>query len=183
MADQAPDPASHPTTTPQLHQPPLGLPTWHPAYLIATGFGLGHLPKAPGTWASAAALPLAFLVYSLGGPPILLLFAVYLFCLGWWAAHVYVKRRVAKDPSEIVIDEIVAQMMVFIAVPPYWYNLLMGFALFRLADIWKPWPVNWADRRLGGGFGVLFDDVLAALYAAGALWLINTIISFNIANP
>lgn len=181
MTDDTPN-----TETPTVMPPPIaprGLPNWHPAYLIATGFGIGHLPKAPGTWASFVALPFAFGIYYLGGPPVLLLFVLYLFCLGWWAAHVYVTRRMLKDPGEIVIDEIVAQMAIFIVIPPTWYNLLLGFVLFRIADIWKPWPVSWADGHIHGGFGVLFDDLLAAAYAGGALWIVNEIIVFNMATP
>ena len=176
MSDAAPE-------TPSPVQPPAqpkGLPNWHPAYLIATGFGLGHLPKAPGTWGSLAALPLAFVVYYLAGPPVLLIFTLYFFAMGWWAAHVYVKRRMVQDPSEIVIDEIAAQMAIFIVVPPTWYNLLLGFALFRLFDIKKPWPVSWADRNVGGGFGVMFDDILAALYVMIIVWLVNSIVAVNV---
>jgi phosphatidylglycerophosphatase A len=165
---------------------PRGLPNWHPAYLIATGFGIGHLPKAPGTWASLAALPLAFGIHYLGGLPILLLFVIYFFCLGWWAAHVYVTRRMLKDPGEIVIDEIAAQMAVFLIfmnTTPDWYDIVIGFLLFRLFDVWKPWPVSWADGHIHGGFGVMFDDLLAAAYAGGALWIVNEIIVFNMATP
>jgi len=164
-------------TLPTPDQIPRGLPNWHPAYLISTAFGIGHLPKAPGTWASAITLPFAFGIYYLGGPPVVLLFSVYLFCIGWWAAQVYVKRRMVQDPAEIVIDEIAAQMLVFVFAPPTWYNLILGFALFRLFDIWKPWPIRWVDRTIGGGFGVMFDDILAALYAGGVLWLTNSIIA------
>ena len=177
MTDSPPDAATPPAPVPR------GLPNWHPAYLIATGFGIGHLPKAPGTWASAITLPFAFGIYYLGGPPVVILFVFYLFCLGWWASHVYVKRRMVQDPSEVVIDEIAAQMAVFVVVPPTWYNLILGFALFRLFDIWKPWPISWADREIGGGFGVLFDDMLAAIYAGSLLWLINSIIAVNTVAP
>ncbi|MFN4281915.1 MAG: phosphatidylglycerophosphatase A [Alphaproteobacteria bacterium] len=182
MSDNAPDTDAAPSLPPPP-TPPKGLPNWHPAYLISTAFGIGHLPKAPGTWASAITLPFALGIYYLGGPPVLLLFVVYLFCIGWWSAQVYVKRRMAQDPAEIVVDEIAAQLLVFVFAPPTWYNLIIGFLLFRAFDIWKPWPIRWADRVIGGGFGVMFDDILAALYAGGLLWLINSIIAANAAAP
>jgi phosphatidylglycerophosphatase A len=182
MTDSTPAPETPPVApTPVV---PRGLPNWHPAYLIATVFGVGHLPKAPGTWASLIALPFAFGIHYLGGLPVLLLFVLYFFGIGWWAAHVYVKRRMVKDPGEIVIDEVVGQMAVFLVFmnsTPDWYDIILGFLLFRIFDIWKPWPVSWADGHVHGGFGVLFDDILAAIYAGGILWVINSIIVFNMA--
>ncbi|HEY4134246.1 MAG TPA: phosphatidylglycerophosphatase A [Alphaproteobacteria bacterium] len=156
-----------------------GLPKWHPAFLIATGGGLGLLPRAPGTWGSLGALPLALGIYYAGGPLIVLAAVVVAFCVGCWAANVYISHTRAEDPPEVVIDEIAAQMAIFVFVPPTWYNLLLGFVLFRIADIWKPWPVRVADRSIGGGFGAMFDDLLAATYAGGLLWLINLVISLK----
>jgi len=154
-----------------------GLPHWHPAVLIATFLGIGRLPKAPGTWASLIALPLAWIIYYLGGPPVLLLVAFYFACIGWWAAQVYVKRTGLEDPGVVVIDEIAAQMLVFMAAPPTLLNLAVGFVLFRLFDILKPWPVSWADRHIKGGFGAMLDDLLAAGYAGLCLWLFDAIVA------
>ena len=159
-----------------------GLPKWHPAFLIATGCGLGLLPRAPGTWGSLAALPLAVGLYYAGGPLIVLLAVIVVFCVGCWAASIYVSRTRAEDPPEVVVDEIVAQLAIFVFVAPTWYNLLLGFILFRVADIWKPWPVSVADRTIGGGFGAMFDDLLAATYAGGLLWIFNFIIMLKNGN-
>ncbi|HZT51545.1 MAG TPA: phosphatidylglycerophosphatase A, partial [Stellaceae bacterium] len=93
-----------------------------------------------------------------------------LFLPGWWAAAV-AARALGKDPRVVVVDEAVGQWLTLAAAPldPWFY--LAGFVLFRAFDIAKPWPVGWADRRIAGGFGILLDDILAAVYA-GVLLLI-----------
>lgn len=91
--------------------------------------------------------------------------------VGWWAASVYVRRTGIDDPKEVVIDEVAGQWLVLAAVPPEPLFIAAGFAVFRLFDIWKPWPVSLADRNVGGGLGVMLDDLLAALYGAAVLAL------------
>jgi phosphatidylglycerophosphatase A len=153
-----------------------GITSFHPATIAATWFGVGLLPKAPGTWGSAAALPFAWALMSVGGRPLLLTATVACFLVGWWASAVYVARTHASDPSEVVIDEVAGQWLVLTMAPldPFFY--LVGFALFRLFDVWKPWPVGWADDSIGGGLGVMVDDILAAGYgligmiALGLVW-------------
>lgn len=142
---------------------------FHPATLLATWFGSGLLPKAPGTWGSAAALPFAWGLTSWGGPPALLAAAAVCVAVGWWAASDYVRRSGRDDPREVVIDEVAGQWLVLAFVPPEPLFYLVGFAVFRLLDIWKPFPAGWADRNLGGGLGVMADDVLAALYGMAAM--------------
>lgn len=148
-----------------------GLPPLHPAFLLATWFGCGRAAKAPGTWGSLAALPFAWIIQSWGGAMALLAAAAFCFAVGWWAAAVYVRRTGTDDPKEVVIDEVAGQWLVLAAAPldPALYAL--GFLLFRIFDIWKPWPVNLADRTVGGGLGVMLDDILAALYGAALLAL------------
>lgn len=143
---------------------------WHPAALIATGGGLGHLPRAPGTFASLAALPVAWLLDAWAGRGAILLAGVVVALLGWWAGQIYVSRHRVQDPGEIVVDEIAAQLLVLAAVPLSLFSTVVGLLLFRLFDIAKPWPVSWADRSVKGGLGVMLDDLLAALYAAVALY-------------
>ncbi len=138
--------------------------------LIATWFGAGLLPKAPGTWGSASALPLAWVLVAIGGPALLLAAAAVVFLLGWWASDRYAKTTGRDDPSEVVVDEVVGQWLTLLAAPLNPVAYLGGFLLFRLFDIRKPWPVGWADQRVGGGLGIMLDDVLAALYAGGLLW-------------
>ena len=143
-----------------------GRTPWHPARLLATGFGIGLLPRAPGSWASLAALPCAWLIRSWCGTPGLAITAAILFALGCWAAGAVARTSAEHDPGFIVVDEIVGQWLAVLPAPldPWPYGL--GFVLFRLFDIWKPWPVRWIDRRVPGGLGIMLDDVAAALYAA-----------------
>lgn len=140
------------------------LPRLHPAMLVATLCGVGFAPKAPGTWGTLAALPFAWLVARTGGASALLIAAVLIFAAGWWAAEI-VARTLGKDPQIVVVDEAAGQFLTLAAAPLDPWFWAAAFALFRLFDIVKPWPVSWADRRIGGGFGIMFDDTLAALYA------------------
>jgi len=135
-----------------------------PAVLLATWFGAGMMPKAPGTWGSAAALPFAWIIVSLGGPTALGVASIAVYFLGVWAADRTIAVTGIKDPGLVVIDEVVGQWIVLMFSPlnPLFY--LTGFALFRLFDIFKPWPVSWADQKIGGGTGVMLDDVLAGVY-------------------
>ncbi len=162
---------------------PTPLPFFHPASLVATVFGAGLSPLAPGTVGSLVAVPLAWLIYSAAGPAALLAATLAVFFVGWWASSVYVNKAGIADPGAVVIDEVAGQWLVLAvatlaAVAPLdiWY-FAAGFVLFRLFDIAKPWPVSWADRRIKGGFGVMFDDILAAIYGGAVLlvlvWLVE----------
>ncbi len=141
----------------------------HPAAVLATWFGAGLLPISPGSWGSLAALPFAWAIRSLWGMAGLAAAAAIVFVVGWWAAAVVAEASGVEDPGMIVIDEVAAQWLVLLAAPldPIAWGL--GFVLFRIFDIWKPWPVRWADRHIHGGLGIMLDDVLAAVYAALAL--------------
>jgi len=142
------------------------------AHLTATVGGIGHAPAMPGTWASAAALPVAWGLQVLGGVPLLALATFFAFALGLWAASIVLRETNGsgtKDPSWIVIDEVAAQWLVLLVVPPDVSLYAIAFVLFRIADIWKPWPASWADRVLTGAVGVMVDDIFAAAWAAIAL--------------
>jgi phosphatidylglycerophosphatase A len=135
------------------------------ALALATCFGIGDLPKAPGTWASLAALPFAWLILSTFGFFGLLAAAAIVFCVGWWAASAYVSWAGTHDPAPVVIDEVAGQWLALVLADPHrWWTWAVGFAAFRLFDIVKPWPVSWVDRNLHGGLGVMLDDILAGLY-------------------
>ena len=143
----------------------IGLPWRHPAALIATGLGAGLLPIGPGSWGSLAALIAAWFIVVQAGYAALGAAAVIAFALGWWASARVVKASGLTDPGFIVIDEIAAQWLVLLAAPldGRWYGV--AFLLFRLFDILKPWPIRVVERRVAGGFGVMLDDIVAALYA------------------
>jgi len=192
------------------------------ALLIATGFGLGYLPKAPGTWGSLSALLLfwgtdviqrrmladpprssgsvadwAFAVY---WPHILLV--IFVAIVGLWSAQIAARSHETRDPQWIVVDEISGQLitfllylwpvpvailsmlpkserlfvvnsdMIYLGGEANWQYLLAGFILFRVFDIWKPWPVR-AAEKLPGGWGIMADDWVAGIYAALCLWLLR----------
>ena len=139
------------------------------ATLLATWFGAGRLPVAPGSWGSLAALPLAWLIVWLGGWTALAAATLLVFLVGWWAADRVVAEAGIADPGWVVIDEVAGQWLTLLFVPPGLKAYAAGFVLFRLFDIAKPWPVSWADRRIGGGLGVMIDDILAGLYALAGL--------------
>jgi phosphatidylglycerophosphatase A len=144
--------------------------------LVATGLGIGRLPAAPGTWASLAALPCAWLIRGRWGMGGLAAAGGLAFVLGWWAAGRVGRASGVADAASTVIDEIAGQWLALLAAPlvPLFYAL--AFVFFRLFDIVKPWPANWIDRRLKGGFGVMLDDAAAAGYAAAALLILAALL-------
>ena len=133
--------------------------------LVATWFGVGFLPLTPGSWASLAALPFAWAITNLWGITGLAVAAAIAFLVGWWAAATVAKTSTVEDPGAIVIDEVAAQWLVLLAAPPAPLPYALAFLLFRIFDIWKPWPARWADRDLKGGLGIMLDDLFAAVYA------------------
>jgi phosphatidylglycerophosphatase A len=143
---------------------------------IATCFGIGNLPGAPGTWASLAAIPLAWALHAAAGFWAVGVATIALAIIGYWATARYLEGR-AEDPSEVVIDEVVGML---IALWPLsigltqmgaewhvwpWPGWGLGFLLFRFFDIVKPPPVNWADR-MTGPLGVMLDDIVAGILTA-----------------
>lgn len=143
---------------------------WHPAHLVATVFGIGNLPKAPGTWGSLVALPAAWLIVTNFGITGLFIGIALVIPLGVWAASEYAVRTGTVDAGAVVIDEVAGQWLTLVLVPPDLIYYLLGFLLFRLADIYKPWPISWADRNIKGGLGVMLDDLMAGVPAAAILY-------------
>jgi phosphatidylglycerophosphatase A len=191
---------------------------YHPAFIISTWFGIGKIAIAPGTMGSLAAFPvfilfhylLAFTTSEQEYVNLFLLLTALLYVIGQWATGVYMKKTAKHDPKEIVIDEVVGQLLVFLAgfilianklnlfdhlyltsdntltskistfftthpihtsyissaIPIY----LICFVLFRFFDILKPWPISWCDKNIKGSFGVMFDDLFAAMYAIVVLY-------------
>lgn len=200
------------------------------ATIIATWFYVGKIPFMPGTWGSFATFPLFFAMHYLlsfthSSSSFSMLFlgiTALLFFIGQWATKVYLKETGKDDPGEVVIDEVVAQLLVFFAafsliaesfdIYSYLYNsqqfagkeilvsditnlfikssfaitylvialpiYLVCFILFRIFDIVKPWPIKWCDTHIKGAFGVMFDDLFAAVYAIIALFAIMMVIAY-----
>jgi phosphatidylglycerophosphatase A len=146
-------------------KPRLGLPFRHPAVVIATGFGVGLLPVTPGSWGSLLALPFAWAIVAAAGKIGLAVAVLCALALGTWAANRVIAESGLHDPGAIVVDEIAGQWIVLLGAPQRFWTYALAFLFFRLFDILKPWPVGWADRKVGGGFGVMLDDLLAAVYA------------------
>jgi len=150
----------------------------NPAVLLATWFGSGLLPKAPGTWGSLAALPPAWLLHTTTGWVGLAVGALVAFVVGIWAANGYTAKLGGDDPGPVVIDEVAGLWLTllpaayFAPLSPDFVTYGAAFVLFRLADIFKPWPVSWADSRIKGGLGIMLDDLLAGIYAGLVLTLI-----------
>jgi phosphatidylglycerophosphatase A len=140
------------------------------AVVLATGFGIGFVRIAPGTFGSLLGLPLAWLIQQLpawaqwGAPAIL-------FVIGAPLCGRAALRLRKKDPGEIVLDEIAAFSVVFLFIPFSLASAIGGFSIFRLFDITKPWPARRLEM-LPGGWGIMADDYAAAVYSAGLMWLI-----------
>ncbi|MDO9221372.1 MAG: phosphatidylglycerophosphatase A [Thiobacillus sp.] len=149
----------------------------HPAHLIAFGFGSGLAPKAPGTFGTLLGWPLYWLIVAAAPDlPNQLILLIASFLLGIWACGRSGRTLGVADHGGMVWDEIVAFALVLLFTPPGWVWAGVAFLLFRFFDILKPWPIRLADRRLKNGFGVMFDDLLAAGYALavikGLQWLV-----------
>ena len=141
----------------------------HPAQLLALGFGSGLSPKAPGTFGTLAAIPL-YLMFSSALFEWQLIIVVASFFVGIYLCNVTATALGVHDHPAIVWDEFVGFWLTMLALPLLgvsldWLLLLLGFIFFRLFDIIKPWPILWVDQKVHGGLGIMFDDVLAGVYA------------------
>jgi phosphatidylglycerophosphatase A len=152
-----------------------GRPDWrNPAHLLAFGLGAGAAPKAPGTAGTLVAVPLYLLV---SGLPLwgYLAITVAAFLAGIWICGRTAEDLGTHDHPGIVWDEVVGFLVTMTAAPAGWAWLVAGFALFRGFDILKPWPIHWLDARVGGGLGIMLDDLAAGLFAfavlQGIAWL------------
>ena len=134
----------------------------HPAHFLALGFGAGLSPRAPGTVGTLVAFPLFWLLVD--SPFYWAWISVFL-AAGVWACAVAGRNLGVHDHGGLVWDEVAAFLMVLPFAPGGLAGYAVAFALFRLFDIWKPFPIAWLDARVGGGLGVMLDDVLAAGYA------------------
>lgn len=143
----------------------------NPAHFLACGFGSGAAPVAPGTFGTLAAIPLYLLLEPLALWTYLAV-TTLLFLVGIGLCDTTARDFGVHDHGGIVWDEIVGYLVTMIAAPPGWIWIVLGFFLFRFFDILKPWPIRRLDRGVGGGLGIMVDDLLAGVYAALALNLI-----------
>jgi phosphatidylglycerophosphatase A len=156
-------------------RPPLAL-LRHPAGWLATGFGGGYAPVAPGTVGSLMAIP-PWLALALWHPLATWIGLALVFAIGVWAAGWVIRAIGREDPGVVVIDEWAGQWLCLSLVdlglrwipglhaPSTWALVALGFVAFRACDIVKPWPASWADREVSGGVGAMLDDVLAGAWA------------------
>ena len=142
---------------------------------LATGFYSGKIPFAPGTWGSAFALIPWYFCRGLSLTSYLVVVAV-LFVVGFLTAGSAEKIFDKPDPGSIVIDEILGMFITLTLAPNHPVAWLLGFFLFRIFDVWKPFPVSWLDTHLHGGIGIMMDDVMAGIYALACLQLIWLVI-------
>jgi phosphatidylglycerophosphatase A len=137
----------------------------HPAHFIALGFGVGLIPFAPGTFGTLLSLGLCWLLLLVLPPLAIAFLAIPLFFLGVWACGVTERALGEKDHGAIVFDEVVPFLpLAALASASLWLQLV-AFVLFRLFDIWKPYPIRLLEKNIQGGMGVMVDDLVAGAYA------------------
>lgn len=144
-----------------------------PIQFLALGFGSGLAPKAPGTFGTLAAVPVFLLLIMLMPTPLPYAIAVIIMGL----AGIYICGKTADDVGvhdhpAIVWDEFVGFFITMFMVPVSWQSILVGFLLFRVFDILKPWPISFIDKKMTGGAGIMFDDVLAGIFALAIMHFI-----------
>jgi len=141
-----------------------------PALFLAFGFGSGLAKKAPGTCGTVAAIPLYWLIIQ-AGLPIYSLLTVIATIAGIWICGIAADKLGEHDFGGIVWDEVAGYLITMWLVPFSWQAALLGFVLFRIFDIIKPWPIKWIDQKVQGGLGIMLDDVLAGVFAGALLWI------------
>ncbi|HEY3382081.1 MAG TPA: phosphatidylglycerophosphatase A [Vicinamibacterales bacterium] len=141
------------------------------AILLATFGYVGHFPIAPGTAGSAAAIPLYLLLRWAGMPALDVAVIVVLFAAGCWAGSEAEAHYGRTDPGQVVLDEVIGMLLTLLFLPVSWIGVLLGFLLFRLFDVFKPFPARQCER-LPGGLGIMADDAVAGIYGNMALRLI-----------
>ncbi|KEY60572.1 phosphatidylglycerophosphatase A [Serratia sp. DD3] len=145
----------------------------NPWHLLATGFGSGLSPIMPGTMGSIAAIPFWLLLIQLPWP-LYLLVLIFSSGIGIYLCHKTSKDMQVDDHGSIVWDEFVGMWITLMMLPVHnWQWVISGFVVFRILDIWKPWPIRWFDRNLHGGLGIMIDDIIAGVLAAVVIYLMG----------
>jgi phosphatidylglycerophosphatase A len=145
----------------------------NPVHFLALGFGSGLIKPAPGTWGTLSAIPLYLLIVNFIDSGSYVYFGIILvsFSVGIYLCGKTASDAGVHDHGAIVWDEIVGFLITMALLPVTWQNVVLGFILFRFFDILKPWPIKWLDKHVHGGFGIMVDDVLAAVFA----WILLTL--------
>ncbi len=143
------------------------------SHVLATCFGVGSIPFAPGTWGSLFAVLLIYNIAFL--QEWIILATVLIVAFSWWVC-VEVNKEIKSDSSEIVIDEFAGMFMTCMFINHDFISLVFAFLFFRFFDIVKPWPISWVDKSIKNGSGILFDDLIAGLFAGILMLTISKII-------
>lgn len=147
----------------------------HPVHWLALGFGTGLVPKAPGTAGTLAALP--FILLTASQPLMVKLLALLLLCIsGIWLCGKSAELLGVHDHGAIVWDEIAGYYLTALFIPVSALGLLLGFIVFRIFDILKPWPIRQLDAQVHGGLGIMLDDLVAGLLAGGVICLLQFVL-------
>ncbi|MFQ3235142.1 MAG: phosphatidylglycerophosphatase A [Paraglaciecola sp.] len=145
----------------------------NPVHFLALGFGSGLASKMPGTFGTLASLPLVVLLASYSSLTTYAVVTILASIAGIWICGRTADDMQVHDDPSIVWDEFAGMLITMFAVPLSWQTLLLGFALFRLFDILKPWPISYLDKHVDGGFGIMVDDILAGFFAMACVhWVL-----------
>jgi Phosphatidylglycerophosphatase A and related proteins len=143
----------------------------NPVLFLAFGFGSGLSRLMPGTMGTLAAIPV-YLLFIQTNFWLYSVLTLLVMVAGVWICDAAAKKLGVHDFGGIVWDEIAGFLITMWWVPFSWYAVFLGFVFFRVFDILKPWPINWIDRKVDGGLGIMLDDVIAGIMAAGVVWII-----------
>ncbi|HJX33903.1 MAG TPA: phosphatidylglycerophosphatase A [Desulfatiglandales bacterium] len=132
--------------------------------LLSSWFGAGRLPLAPGTWGTLGAVPLV-LIISYFSPVSAVISLAVIIPLAVWTSDISQKLLGEDDPPEVVIDEVAGYFVTVFLLPFSWWSFILGFLLFRVFDILKPFPIGIIDKKVKGGMGICLDDIVAGVYA------------------
>ncbi|WP_017444831.1 phosphatidylglycerophosphatase A [Gayadomonas joobiniege] len=158
-------------------KPELKLINWlDPRHFLSLGFGSGLIPIAPGTFGSLAAIPVYWLMATYLSLSVYLAVTLVFAIVGFYLCGFTAQALKTHDHPGIVWDEVVGMLIALAFFPVTWKTVVIGFIYFRIFDIIKPWPINWLDRRVSGGVGIMADDLLAGVMAWITLYLTHTYI-------
>jgi len=154
--------------------PPVPGEVWrNPLYFIAFGLGSGALPVAPGTFGTLVAIPCYLLLNQLPHY-VYLLFVIAFIVFSSWLCDYISKQTNTQDHPGMCIDEFAGYFVTMLYAPAGWLWIVLGFVLFRLFDILKPWPISYLDKNVHGGFGMVLDDVVAGLFSCAIIQIVAT---------